>query len=242
MGAIYTDMEHGQTRTMTVKEWAGQSGINPDTARRTVSRKSGRTVGQLDTLTAAEWQMWKPGKSGQDKTKTRPAPTPRKNSVLPDDAKPAVVKVPPPAIQEPEQPAKAESEWEFWVINFLEMSLIVVGLSRLYEWPGLILAAMCCLFLFKAQRLARDAKKRDAVQNALRVVLAMCVASGLLHLITFWNAIEIRTQAFNENRELATDYWMLTLKIISALLPAVFVAFISFNAVSTTAKIHQKNN
>ena len=101
MGAIYTDMEHGQTRTMTVKEWAGQSGINPDTARRTVSRKSGRTVGQLDTLTAAEWQMWKPGKSGTDKTKTRPAPTPRKNSVLPDDAKPAVVKVPPPAIQEP---------------------------------------------------------------------------------------------------------------------------------------------
>lgn len=53
------------TRTRTIKDWAIQDGLNPDTARRTVSRKAGRTLGQMSVLTPDEWEAWKPGKSGQ---------------------------------------------------------------------------------------------------------------------------------------------------------------------------------
>lgn len=245
MGTIHTDMKPDRT----IKEWADSEGINPDTARRTVSRKSGRTLGQYASISADEWRQWKPGQP--DKKSGQMSRT-YKNSKRVLQASPSVANEQPAGLtetkeveREKEAPAKVSQEWEFWLINFLEMTLIIIGLARLYEWPGLVLAGMCCLFLFKAQRLARMPQHAAAVNNALRVVLAMCIASGLLHIVTFWNAIKINTSKIgyvDGEMEAVTDWWMMILKVASAVLPAIFVAYISFNAVNTTAKIHLKNN
>ena len=67
MGAIMDK----ETRTRTIKEWAELSGINPDTARRIVARKSGATAGQKTALTPDEWEAWKPGQ--QQKRNAFPA-------------------------------------------------------------------------------------------------------------------------------------------------------------------------
>lgn len=234
MGAIHDMDNTDKNRTRTIKEWAIEAGLNPDTARRVVSRNADKTLGQKSILTADEWEIWKPGKSG---TKTMPDKQETAKRVT---TTPVVRKdVPPEPKPEPKPaPPKPSFEWEFWAINFLEMTLIVIGLARLYEWPGLFLAAMCCLFIFKTLKLARKPQHSEAIKSALSVVLIMCVASGALHLVTFWNALKINTKTFNDESEVVTDYWLLLLKIASAVLPAVFVAYISFNAVKTTAKIH----
>ena len=225
-------MDNTDTRTRTVKDYAEQTGQNPDSVRVRASRKLGRPVGQLSALTADEWaQVY-----GTKPVQKPYTPTKQEKSVLTQN--PVAANVLPPGNTKAD--ASASEVWELFAINFLEMALLTIGLARLYEWPGLVLAAMCCLFLYKAQQLARRPKLAEAGKNALNVVLAMCVASGLLHIVTFWNALEIQTKTFNDESEVVTDWLMFFLKITSAVLPAIFVAYISFNAVFTTAKIYRK--
>ena len=183
MGAVQTDMNTDNTRT--VKDYAEQTGQNPDSVRVRASRKLGRPVGQLSALTADEWAQVYVTKPVQNPYK--PAPTKQEKSVLTQN--PVAANVLPPGNTKAD--ASASEVWELFAINFLEMALLTIGLARLYEWPGLVLAAMCCLFLYKAQQLARRPKLAEAGKNALNVVLAMCVASGLLHIVTFWNVYPV---------------------------------------------------
>ena len=179
---------------MTVKEWAGQSGINPDTARRTVSRKSGRTVGQLDSLTADEWQMWKPGKSGQDKTKTRPTPKPQKNSVLPDVSTPPAVDVPPVGNVEPEQPAGL-TVWERLreILWNLLCPAIVLGhgvliwydCATLWNTAGAISGGISFGVVLLAVIVATDETKPRTSETAMWAVALIDLAAWWVHYPVF---------------------------------------------------------
>ena len=231
MGAIMTDIQTGKT----VRDWARMSGRDEQTVMTQLRRRGMKGMSLDSVLSDEQWTALYANKSvSNQKQKSN-------FSIIPQAEKRAVKEAPPAPVVDKESEI-ASFEWELWAINFLEMSLILIGLARLYEWPGLVLGAMCCLFLFKTQSLARHPKHMEAVKSALKVVLYMCIASGVLHLVTFWNALKINTKTFNDESEVVTDWWMLLLKVTSAILPAVFVAYISFNAVKTTAKIHLKNN
>lgn len=135
-----------------------------------------------------------------------------------------------PDVVAPRPPAPALVISEFDLINGLDMALIVIGLSRLYEWPGAILAAMCCLFLVKTQRLAKRREIEAANERTIEVVFWMCFASFALHCITFWNALPIAHANSGYDG-------MLWVHLFAAAAPALFVSYLSYNSVIATRKI-----
>ena len=129
--------------------------------------------------------------------------------------------------------------WELDIINFLDMGLVVIGLYLLYNIPGVVLAVMVCLFLYKAQGIAKNPKLKTANRNALSVVLGVCVASFFLHVITFWNTFPVEWETVNPGRK-NLEVWQLwtnAAKIAGAVIPALFVSILSYKSVETTSKV-----
>ena len=137
----------------------------------------------------------------------------------------------PPAPEKPEmEPGRTFLDnWEFDAINLIEMGLIGWGTWLLYDVSGLFLAAMCCLFIYKTQKLVKQPKMEGSSEKSLEIVWWVCFASCGLHSITFYNSIEI-------NHGGATDP-LLYIHIIAAFVPALFVSVFSYKAVATTRVI-----
>lgn len=129
--------------------------------------------------------------------------------------------------------------WELDLINFLDMGLVVIGLYLLYNIPGVVLAVMVCLFLYKAQSIAKNPKLKAANRNALAVVLGVCVASFFLHVITFWNTFPVKWETVNsgKNNLEVWQLWTNAAKIAGAVIPALFVSILSYKSVETTSKV-----
>lgn len=116
------------------------------------------------------------------------------------------------------------SNIELTATNVLAIAVTAYGLVQLFGYPGAILSAMVALYMWKTQGIARNAALGDVAISALEVVAWIEVAAFFLHCVTFWNAIAI-----------APDW----LHAIVAALPAAFISYISYSAVSTTAQISQ---
>lgn len=122
------------------------------------------------------------------------------------------------------------------LINILDILLINVGLFRLFEYPGLFLGAMATLYLIKAQQNAKRFELRNSNRNALKTILHVSLASFLLHLVTFYNAQEPIYIPIKD--ELNIDW----LRLIVAVLPAVFVSVFSYKAVEMTVTVSKEEN
>ena len=119
--------------------------------------------------------------------------------------------------------------WEFDAINLIEMGLIGWGTWLLYDVSGLFLAAMCCLFIYKTQKLVKQPKMEGSSEKSLEIVWWVCFASCGLHSITFYNSIEINHGGANDP--------LLYVHITAAFVPALFVSVFSYKAVATTRVI-----
>lgn len=188
MGAIMNTDNTDKTRTRTVREWADSEGVSPDTARRTVSRKSGQTLGQTSPLTADEWAMWKPGKSG-----TRP-PRKNKTSSIIVQPKPAAQRRAPPEVGEKEE---AVFEWATVRSFFLDALLIgiVIGhagliwydCAALWDVPGRIGGGLAFAIVCAAVMLATDPSKNITSTYALLLVFLVDTGAYWVHFPTFQN-------------------------------------------------------
>ncbi len=184
MGAI---MNTDNTRTKTIKEWADAEGVNPDTARRTISRKSGRTLGQTSTLTPDEWAMWKPGKSG-----TR---TPQKRNIS------STIVQPKPAARNAVSPeVLARPEWQMPEVSeirrfALDALLIVIAAghailiwydcSTLWSVPGFIGGGLAFGIVLATIMLATDPAKNFTSQYALFFALMVDAGAYWVHRPVF---------------------------------------------------------
>lgn len=186
MGAYHMD----NTRTRTIKEWATEAGLNPDTVRRTVSRKSGRTLGQLSVLTPDEWEAWKPGKSG-----TKNVSAQKKKSVF--KSNPVVANVPPPGQHETKQPepnlvAKADDGWRKFILYTLMLIPAAASVQNMHgvtlDITGHWIAAVLLTGLFSgAPFLFVLAGVKNAPTGAL--VVCMVVYEGFCNLTRIYGGL-----------------------------------------------------
>lgn len=125
------------------------------------------------------------------------------------------------------------------VINAIDISLIFIGLWRLYALPGIALAIMVSLYFVKAQIIARNADLRQSNYNAIQVVGWMCTTAFVLHTITFWNAMQFTWVAIDgSGAGIARN----AVKVFSAIGPAAFVSILAFKAVETEWKISKEKS
>lgn len=188
MGAI-VDKE---TRTRTIKEWAELSGINPDTARRIVARKSGTTAGQKTMLTPDQWEAWKPGHN-PDKTRTA---TKEKtiSSIAPTGEKRAMKKEASPA------PVVHEAILEmpsFSSIRSACLDMLLIGIAAghailiwydcftLWGTPGLIGGGLAFGIVLATIMLATDPTKNVTSQYALLFALVVDAGAFWVHYPVF---------------------------------------------------------
>lgn len=192
MGATHTDMDNTDTRTRTVKEYAEQTGQNPDSVRVRASRKLGRPVGQLSALTPDEWAQVYGTKAVQ---KTKPIPPKQKQSVL--DHPPVVANVPPPGNTKSEKSAPFD-----WLLFFADVraftvdallislaighaALIWYELATTYGMYGTIGGGVVFGFIVAAVLLAADRTKNITSETALYFALVIDVAAMFLHYEKF---------------------------------------------------------
>lgn len=116
---------------------------------------------------------------------------------------------------------KTESGLLFYApfaVTLLSISLTVAGLFMFAGWFGFGLAAMFGLFLFGASIVARNKQKGDTSASALNTVLYLELGACLLHVFTFYSALESATNPF--------------LRWSAAFICALFVAIISYNSIN----------
>lgn len=192
MGAIHDMDNTDKNRTRTIKEWAIEAGLNPDTARRVVSRNADKTLGQKSILTADEWEIWKPGKSG---TKTMPDKQETAKRVT---TTPVVRKdVPPEPKHEPKTWWK-EINWPSlatvrrFLLDLLLISIVVghAGLiwydcAAMWAEPGQIGGGLAFGIILAAVMLATDSSKNITSQWALILALLVDVGAYWVHFPTF---------------------------------------------------------
>ncbi len=176
-------------RTRTIKEWAELSGISPEAARKSVTRKAGRAHGITSVLTADEWNEWKPGKSGK-----RPAVRVKKEaSVFSIDA-PAVQKV------TPSEPIEKQDHWQTppletlrdWIVDALLIALCIghagliwYELATTYGPFGFIGGGVIFGFIVAAVLLAADRTKNITSTYALIFALVIDLSAVRLHYDSF---------------------------------------------------------
>lgn len=128
---------------------------------------------------------------------------------------------------------------ELDVINYVEMGLISLGLWRLYGIPGAVLSVMMCLFIWKAQKIAKDPELRQSGEDSLNVVGLICFITFFLHFMTFWNATGDMNYSLDKDTQETYIFWI---HIFVSLFPAMFISILSFRAVRTTHKIAVDND
>lgn len=176
MGTIHTDMNTDSTRTRTIKEWADKFGINPDTARRTIARKSGRTLGQLSELTPDEWNAWRPGKTAK-----RPARTVR-------TAEPtAPRKEAKPRFTLPDISAVRRALLDIILVGIVvgHAGLIWYDCADLWGVPGQIGGGLAFFIIVAAVMLATDPAKNITSQIALVFAFLVDFAAWWVHYPVF---------------------------------------------------------
>ena len=188
MGAIMDK----ETRTRTIKEWAELSGINPDTARRIVARKSGTTAGQKTMLTPDQWEAWKPGHN-PDKTRTA---TKEKtiSSIVPTGEKRAMKKEASPA------PVVDPEAWKmpsFSSIRYALLDIILIGIvlghagliwydcATLWDTPGYYAGGMAFFIIVAAVMLSTMQIKNISSQYGLVLALLVDASAGWVHYPVF---------------------------------------------------------
>ena len=174
MGAMHTDM-NTDNRTRTVKEYAEQTGQNPDSVRVRASRKLGRPVGQLSALTADEWaQVY-----GTKPVQKPYTPTKQEKSVLTQN--PVAANVLPPGNTKAEPVTlPALSTVRRFALDCILIGIVVghAGLiwydcAELWDVPGQIGGGLAFFIIVAAVMLATDPTKNITSQWAL--FLALCV-------------------------------------------------------------------
>lgn len=121
------------------------------------------------------------------------------------------------------------------VINYLEIALVGIGLQRLFGYSGIILGIMVCLYLLTALENATNPKLRSTNNNALQVVLWLCIASFFLHVVTFYNegtSIE----------EITDTNPIAYIRLAVAMIPAGLVSVLSYQAIQLTVESTQEKN
>ena len=116
---------------------------------------------------------------------------------------------------------KTESGLLFYApfaVTLLSIALTVSGLFMFAGWFGFTLGCMFGLFLFGASIVARNKQKGDTSASALNTVLYLELGACLLHIFTFYAALE------NATNDL--------LRWSAAFVCASFVAIISYNSIN----------
>lgn len=116
---------------------------------------------------------------------------------------------------------KTESGLLFYApfaVTLLSIALTISGLFMFARWFGFTLGSMFGLFLFGASIVARNKQKGDTSASALNTVLYLELGACLLHVFTFYAALE------SANNEI--------LRWSAAFVCASFVAIISYNSIN----------
>lgn len=119
------------------------------------------------------------------------------------------------------QDKKTESGLLFYApfaVTLLSIALTISGLFMFAGWFGFTLGCMFGLFLFGASIVARNKEKGDTSASALNTVLYLELGACLLHVFTFYAALE------SANNEI--------LRWSAAFVCASFVAIISYNSIN----------
>lgn len=148
MGAIQTDMNTDTTRTRTVKEYAEQHGLNPDSVRVRAKRKLDRTVNLKSILTADDWATMYPDKTAP---KTR---TPKKEKSVFSDYPPAVSNVEPSGNREEKKKPAKTGRWRGLLLYVLMLIPAAASMQNMFrvthDIGGDYFAAICLTGLFSA--------------------------------------------------------------------------------------------
>lgn len=176
-------------KTRTVKEYAEQTGQNPDSVRVRASRKLGRPVGQLSALTADEWAQVYGTKPVQKPYK--PAPTKQEKSVLTQN--PVAANVLPPGNTKAEPITLPElSTVRGWTVDVLLISLAIghaaliwYELATTYGMYGTIGGGVVFGFIFATVLLAADRTKSETSTYALFFAAIIDIAAIFLHYDAF---------------------------------------------------------
>ena len=116
---------------------------------------------------------------------------------------------------------KTESGLLFYApfaVTLLSIALTISGLFMFAGWFGFTLGCMFGLFLFGASIVARNKQKGDTSASALNTVLYLELGACLLHVFTFYAALESATNDL--------------LRWSAAFVCASFVAIISYNSIN----------
>jgi hypothetical protein len=139
--------------TRTIKQWATAAGINPDSVRKAVSRKTKRPYGITSVLTADEWEQWRPGKSrkpGQPDTRTAPVRV-KKESASVFSKTPAVQNVAP---SEKPQATKQAGKTRAWILYLLMLIPAAASIQNMhgvtFDITGHLVASILLTALFSA--------------------------------------------------------------------------------------------
>lgn len=178
----------GVNMDRTIKEWAELSDINPDTARRVVSRNSRTTYGLKSRISAEQWETWKPGQSGTAKPK--PAPKKKEKSVF--ESIPAAANVLPPG--DTKQPVKLP---DLATVRRFVLNTILVGIplghaalvwydcAELWAVPGQIGGGLAFFIIAAVVLLATDPTKNVTSQIGLFFALLIDAGAYWVHFPVF---------------------------------------------------------
>ena len=193
MGAIH-DMDNRNTRTRTVKEWAELHGLNPDSVRKAITRKTGQAHGVLSVLTVDEWEMWRPGKPGNvpDKSGKNPGnvrvkkasalTSPAAQNDVSPDIKPEAQEATLPGIA-----AVRRVALDALLIGIVigHAGLIWYDCAAMWGEPGQIGGGLAFCIVLAAVMLATDTAKNITSQYALFLAFLVDVGAYWVHFPTF---------------------------------------------------------
>lgn len=192
MGAIH-DMDNRNTRTRTVKEWAIEAGLNPDSVRKAITRKTGQAHGVLSVLTVDEWEMWRPGKPGNVREKSGKNPgniREKKASVLTrpaaqNDVSPDIK--PDREIRFPQIATVRRTALDVLLIGIVigHAGLIWYDCAAMWGEPGQIGGGLAFCIVLAAVMLATDTAKNITSQYALFLAFLVDVGAYWVHFPTF---------------------------------------------------------
>ena len=193
MGAIMNTDNKIETRTRTIKEWAESAGLNPDSVRKAITRKTGRPYGLTSMLTPDEWEQWRPGKPGN---------VPEKSGKNPGNVrvKKASVLTSPAAQNDVSPDIKPEQEVRFPQIATVRrtaLDVLLIGIvighagliwydcAAMWGEPGQIGGGLAFCIVLAAVMLATDSSKNITSQYALFLALLVDVGAYWVHFPTF---------------------------------------------------------
>lgn len=194
MGAIMNTDNKIETRTRTIKEWAESAGLNPDSVRKAITRKTGQAHGVLSVLTVDEWEMWRPGKPGNVREKSGKNPgniREKKASVL---TRPAAQNDVSPDIKPEAQEATLPG---IAAVRRVALDALLIGIvighagliwydcAAMWGEPGQIGGGLAFCIVLAAVMLATDSSKNITSQYALFLALLVDVGAYWVHFPTF---------------------------------------------------------